>query len=253
MIELVAVIGFCAFVMFSTQAHANLVVEKPSTRPKTLLGEAPPYTPRQTEYFLEMGLINTTSSTEVTSELLWIGTRIGRHLGECVFVRTDTCQMFVDGIAGFGVRESETHLQALISLRWQYVNFPDRHSFFWRVMGGSAQVHRPEGRGWHGLLGAGVGVTTYLHENFDLSLEIRGGDADRPFVIGNFGVQIKTDRLLSQFAKRLRSLGYGTVETAIEATSETLKATGEGLGEIVDGVSKPFRESESKSKGTDSK
>lgn len=219
-----------ALVLNSVWVRAD--TEATHKEPETLLGPAPPYTPRETDYSLELGLMS------AKDDLFWSGALIGKHLGRCPFSLSESCQQFIDGLIGVAARESETQGHFLASLRWQYVNMPDRYSPYWRILGGTANVARSESRGWRGTGGIGVGVTTYLHEKVDLRLELRAIALDRAYYQAVIGMNIKVDRLLIYFAKKLRDLGYGTVETAIEATGTALKATGEAVG----GVTAPFRE-----------
>jgi hypothetical protein len=171
-------------------------------------------------------------------DLIWGGGLIGVHTGRCLFVETDTCQQYLDGIVGIATRESETQTHLWASLRWQYVNVPDRHSTFWRLFGGAASLQKAETRGWKPVGGAGFGVITYLHDKVDLRLEARGLASDRLYGQALIGVHIKADRLLTVFARKLRDLGYGTFETAVEATGTAIKAT----GEVVEGVASPFKD-----------
>jgi hypothetical protein len=210
--------------------------------PRTLLGAAPPYVPREVDYSPELGVITT------GEELFWFGGNIGVHVGHCMFSQSETCQQYVELIGGAGVREAETHGLFLGSLRWQYVNFPDRYSPFWRLFSGASLLARGGERGWRGVGGVGVGVTTYLHKNVDLRLEFRAGLEDRPFAQGLIAAQIKVDRLLEYFALKLKDFGMGAVGTVLDATGTAVKATGEGLGGIVEGVSSQFREGDSSQK-----
>jgi hypothetical protein len=209
--------------------------------PATLLGPAPPYVPRKTDVSLEVGLLH------ADEDLLWVGGNFGAHVGHCIFSESQTCQQYVDGIVGAGVREGETVGLYLASLRWQYVNFPDRFSPFWRVFAGVANVADPGEHVLRAMGGGGVGITTYLHEKIDLRLEARAGYYDRGFAEGLVGFQIKVDELLLVFASKLRDLGLGTVKTAIEVGGTAVKATTEGVGGIVQGVEAPFKADKSKS------
>jgi hypothetical protein len=208
--------------------------------PATLLGPAPPYVPRETDFTFEVGLVETGGE-----ELVGGGFDYGVHIGRCVFSKSQTCQQYIDGLFGFAAREAETEGYFLGSLRWQYVNFPDRYSPFWRVFGGETVIAR-ETRGWHPTGGVGFGVVNYLHERVDLRVELRVGRHERWFAQGILGFQIKIDRLLEYFAVKLKDLGVGAVGTVIEATGTAVKATGEGLGGIVHGVAAPFQSDSSK-------
>lgn len=204
----------------------------------TLLGPAPPYVPRNTDYSLDMGLMTS------HEDMFWGSGSIGLHLGPCFFSSTQTCQQYADAIIGVGVRESETQGLFLGGLRWQYVNFPKRYSPFWRLFAGTSSISRSTEVGWRPTAGAGLGITTFLHDKVDLRFEVRTGFSDRVYTQAMIGMQIKADRLLQAFALKLRDFGYGTVETAIQATGTAIQATGEGLSGIIEGVSKPFREDE---------
>ena len=222
------------FIFIPLAVHAS----EPSKNPETLLGPAPPYVPRPIDYSMDVGLLNSRDR----DELFWGSVAVGAHVGRCIFSQSETCQQYVDGIAGLGIREGESQAMFTPSLRWQYVNFPDRWSPFWRVLGGAALIQGPAfGRGWRTMGGAGAGVTTYLHERVDLRFEVRGIATDRTFAQVMVGAHIKIDNILQAFANKLHAFGKGTVNTAIEATGTALKATGEGLS----GIASSFRESSS--------
>ena len=203
----------------------------PVTPPKTLLEEGYPFVPYETDYALELGVF------EAKDPNVWAGALIGRNLGRCIFTESETCQQYLDLIGGAAVREGETYGMVLISPRWQYVNFPDRASPFWRVFAGVSPVNRPGERSMKAMGGVGIGVTTYLHQYVDLRFELRAGEIDQAFMLGLISAHIKTDRLLEYFAVKLKELGIGTVKTAIEATGTALKATGEGVGGVIESVS----------------
>ncbi len=207
------------------------------TEPGTLLGAAPPYVPRKTDYAFEGGMMS------ARDELFWAGAMMGAHVGRCVFSRSETCQQFVDGILGVGLREGETQGHFWLSPRWQFVNFPNRYSPFVRVFGGIANISRAEHRGAFGVFGGGIGITTYLHDKVDLHAETRVLMIDRALFQVLFGVNIKADRLIEYFAVKLKDFGLGTVHTAIDATGTAIEATGEGLGGILKGVIAPFKKS----------
>jgi hypothetical protein len=210
-------------------------------RPRTLLSQAPPFVPRSSDFGIEMGLLTG------DEDKLWLGGLAGWHLGICPFTQSETCQQYIDLIGGAAIRESETSGFYLLSNRWQFVNFPERHSLFVRLFGGMSQIKSIRENSWQPVVGVGIGVTTYLHEKVDLRVEARSGWNDRFFAQALLGVQFKTDRLLEVFARRLKQLGVGTVDTVIEATGTAIKATGEGLEGVVEGVSSPFRKSEKSS------
>ena len=185
-------------------------------------------------------------------DLAYLGGMMGANIGRCVFSESETCQQFVDALAGGGMRDGESYAFALASLRWQYVNLPDRFGPFWRIFAGGGEIHR-SGRHWEPVFGAGYGITNYLHDKVDLRLEVRVGVIDRVFAQTLIGAQIKGDLLLSYFAAKLRDLGYGTISTAFEATGTALEATGEGLGGIVEGVSSSIRDQNKNGSAGDSR
>lgn len=204
------------------------------------MGPAPPYVPRKTDYAVDLGLMSS------KDDLFWSGVLMGYHIGECPFIDSTTCQWYLDGIIGVAAREAETQGHLWVSPRWQYVNFPDRYSTFWRLILGAANIARPENRGYQGVAGVGVGVVNYLHDKVDVHVEGRFVATDRLYGQAVLGVNIKVDRLLEYFAHRLKDLGVGTVRTAIEATGTAIEATEEGLGGIVEGVSTAVEKAKSK-------
>lgn len=225
--------------LIATGLTGSLTGAASAEEPATLLGDGPPYVPRQTDYAVELGLMS------ARDDLFWSGLMVGSHLGSCIFSSGERCQQFIDGLVGVGIREGETQAHLWLGPRWQYVNFPARSSPFWRLFGGVASISRPEVRGVFGVFGGGAGVVTYLHDKVDVHLEARAVVTDRAFYQVLLGLNIKADRLLEYFAVKLKDLGVGTVRTAIDATGTALKATGEGLGGLMKGVIAPFRESSS--------
>lgn len=228
-------IHLCAAFILVFAVPVVWAAEPPPRSPETLLGPAPPYVPRATDYSIESGLMTN------RDDLFWVSGILGKHLGRCILTESETCQQYIDFHIGTGVREAETQGHFLTSVRWQYVNFPSRHSPYFRLLGGVASVQRPEFRGWRGVGGAGLGIVTYLHEKVDVRLEVRDITLDRSYLQVLIGFNFKVDRLLETFALKLRDFGVGTVETAIKATGTVIKATGEGVGGIVEGVSAPLR------------
>lgn len=202
----------------------------PAPKPKTLLEGGFPYVPQKTDYALEMGV------WQARDPSLWVGGLIGEHVGKCVMTDSPTCQQYIDLIGAAAVREGETYGLFLLSPRWQYVNFPNRTSPFFRVFGGVSAVNVAAERTWKPAGGVGVGITTYLHHNVDLRAELRAGGVDQSFVLGLLSAHVKTERLLEYFANKLKDLGVGTVKTAIDATGTVIKATGEGVGSAIEGL-----------------
>ena len=228
----VATIFICLLASATTPEYVEIdpQTKKPLEKPKTLLEAGYPYVPQKTDYALELGV------WQARDPSVWIGGLIGEHMGKCLFTQSQTCQMYFDFIAAAAVREAETYGLFLISPRWQYVNFPDRASTFFRVFGGLSAVNVAAERTYKPAGGIGIGVTTYLHENVDLRAEVRAGGVDQSFIVGLLSAHVKTDRLLEFFASKLKDLGFGTVETAIEATGTVFKATGEGVGGAIEGL-----------------
>lgn len=211
--------------------------------PETLLGAGYPFVPRKIDYSLELGWMG------AHRDALWVGGQIGTHVGRCILTASETCQQYLDFIAGAGVREAESYGLFLGSARWQYVNFPDRASTFVRVFGGGGHVSREGLNIWRPAIGAGIGVTTYLHRNVDVRIELRSGAVDRAFIQAIGAVQIKADNLLEYFAMKLKEIGAGTARTVIEATGTVIDATGEGIGAAVDVVTPDSKNSSGKKSG----
>lgn len=171
-----------------------------------LLSEEEPYTPRDTEYSVEIG-----SMAEQRS-LYWLAANVGQHVGRCLLTSSQTCQQYVDGIIGVGGRDAETYGLFLGSLRWQFVNFPRSWSPLIRVFGGSMRAHRSEEEDWRLAYGVGLGVITFLHDKVDLRLEARSGYTERPFSQLMIAIHFKADRLVVYFAEKLEELGIMTFE-----------------------------------------
>lgn len=183
-----------------------------------------PFVPRDTDYSIEIGAMAENRS------LYWIAGNIGQHIGRCLLTTSQTCQQYIDGIIGVGGRDEETFGIFLGSLRWQFINFPRSWSPMLRLFGGVTRAHVREAKEWRPMYGAGIGVTTYLHERADLRFELRGGQmGDHAFAQGLIGIQFKADRLLEYFAVKLVELGITTAETAIKATEKAVEATGNVL------------------------
>ncbi|MEQ1875618.1 MAG: hypothetical protein ABL958_03165 [Bdellovibrionia bacterium] len=183
-----------------------------------------PYVPPMWDYGLEVGYFSTLQNN------YWTGFNVGRHVGTCVFVDTQTCQQYVDLLMGLGGRESRTHVMLAPSVRWQWVNFPTYWSAMARVFGGATSSVEPEGVNRRALYGIGLGVTTYLHPRADLRLEARFGQSDYPFAQIFISFQFKMDKWVEYFADRLKALGIGAVQT----TGSVLKGTVETTGKVIE-------------------
>ena len=240
---LTTLILFLGVVFLTLHANAEAPLQMAAAKePETLLESGPTFQPRLIDYSIELALIH------LDQDLFWGGGSMGVQLGPCLFTQSLTCRQYLDGIIGVGVREGETDGLFLASLRWQYVHSEHRYSPFWRIFVGPANVNRAPGQKWTVAEGAGLGITTYLHDKIDLRFETRVGYIDRGFVEGVLGIQIKVDRLLTLFVKKMGEFGKGTVETAIEATGTVIKATGESIGGVANGVAAPFKDKSSKDK-----
>lgn len=213
------------------------------SRPRTLLGPSLPYAPRRTEPGLEIGI------AVGREDLMQVGLNYGRHLGTCILVETATCQQYGDLLAFWLLRDAVTLALVMPSLRWHYINFPSRFSNYIRIMGGVGRFATVAETKTLPAVGVGWGMAVYLHPQVDLRFEIRGFAADRAYAMAILGAQIKVDRLLDVFADQMKSLGRTTLESAIKAGGETLRATGEGLEGVVDGVRRTIDDPKEKSKG----
>jgi hypothetical protein len=203
--------------------------------PGYLFSTKEPFVPRDIDYSIELGAMSERHS------LYWVAGDIGRHVGRCFLTESQSCQQYLDAIVGVAGRESETYGVFLGSVRWQFVNFPRSWSPFTRVFAGPIHAHTEFSNEWRLASGIGIGLISYLHERVDVRFESRFGYADHAIGQALFSVQVKSDRLLEYFARRLAEVGLMTVETAIKATGAAVQATGEGIGTALEGVTSPFR------------
>ncbi len=160
------------------------------------------YMPEKTDYALELG------SMWETENLYWIGGQIGFHVGHCLFSKSETCQQYVDAIAGAGGRDGQTNGMFMAALRWQFIDFPKPFSPSIRVLAGLVDL-RDQTRDYEKFAyGIGYGWTASVHERLDLSLEIRVGGADEKFWSQAFlGIHIKAEKWLTHFKEKMQKLG----------------------------------------------
>lgn len=172
----------------------------------------------------------------VESGLYWLGGNLGLHSGNCVFYKDPSCQQYYDLGFGAGGRDGETEYISSISARFQWVRFPSSWSPFSRVFAGLLYTIYPPIAEQYFTYGIGGGVTHRLHENLDLRLELRVGYANQSYVQGIVGLQLKIDKVISDFAGKIKDLGEGTVKTTtdvIEGTVEGTKKVIKGIGDVV--------------------
>ena len=191
-----------------------------------------PYIPHKWDYGIEIGQMN------IDKDLYWIGGNLGYNLGTCVLTRSPTCQQYFDFLLGSSGRDAETNWYGVVSLRWQFVNFPKTTSPLLRVFtGGMNRIANDRSQQFF-IYGLGAGVTTYLHPRADLRVEARsgwGGD------IGNFhqifvSVELKLSRWLDFFAGKLEGVGRGAgriLQKGVSGTGGVLQRGIEETGQIL--------------------
>ncbi|MCM2281702.1 MAG: hypothetical protein NDI61_07635 [Bdellovibrionaceae bacterium] len=203
----------CALFVGMDASASESVKPVPLQKKHYLLSEDEPFVPRDSDYSLELGAMAEQRS------LYWAAGHFGRHVGRCFLTDSQTCQQYLDFLVGFAGRDSETYTHLWTSVRWQFVNFPRSWSPLLRVFGGAVRAQVPSETEWRGISGMGLGVTTFLHDKVDLRFEMRAGFSKHVMSQGVFAVQIKTDRLLEYFAKKMAEFGVLGLTTAIEGVS----------------------------------
>lgn len=194
-----------------------------------------PYMPHKWDYGLELG------GMEIKKDLYWIGGNLGYNVGTCVLTKSPSCQQYMDVLLGSSGRDGETNWYGVLSLRWQFVNFPDTYSPIARVFAGVMNRIADGTNKQFFVYGLGYGMTTYLHPRADLRLESRVGWGQG---IGSFtqafvSVELKLSRWLDFFAGKLEKVGVGTgkiFKTGIGTTGRVIKGTGNVLKKGAEGT-----------------
>ncbi len=189
-----------------------------------------PYVPQERDYGLEFG------SMMMESGMYWLGANLGFHSGTCIFGDNPNCQQYYDLGFGAGGRDGETEYIGSLSARFQWVRFPSSWSPFARVFVGVLNTIYPPVAKHFFTGGIGGGITHRLHENLDLRMELRVGQADQTYLQGMIGLQLKIDKVIAAFAGKIKDLGEGTVE----GTKNLIQ----GIGDVVI----PKKETEEKEK-----
>ena len=193
-----------------------------------------PYAPPTWDTGTELG------SFWLGSQHYWMGLNAGRHVGECLFVQTDTCQQYLDGLFGIAGRESYTHYMLAPSLRFQYVNFPKRWATHFRILAGTLYSIEPGQTRWMGMAGVGAGLTTVLHDKVDLRIEGRLGVSPlMSWSVVFVSLQFKLDKVVADFAEKLKDFGVGTATTLGKDLGQVIDKAGEATG--VKGQGKPSK------------
>ncbi|OQW54400.1 MAG: hypothetical protein A4S09_05855 [Proteobacteria bacterium SG_bin7] len=176
-----------------------------------------PYVPQERDYGLELG------SMMMESGMYWLGANLGFHSGSCF--GNPNCQQYYDLGFGAGGRDGETEYIGSISGRFQWVRYPSSWSPFARIFLGVLNTIYPPAAKHEFTYGIGGGITHRLHENLDLRMELRVGQAHQSYAQGMIGLQLKIDKVIAAFAGKIKDLGEGTVE----GTKKVIQ----GIGDVV--------------------
>ncbi|MFK8136958.1 MAG: hypothetical protein AB8E15_01240 [Bdellovibrionales bacterium] len=193
-----------------------------------------PYIPHKWDYGIELG------NMWIDEGLYWLGGNYGYNIGTCILTESQSCQQYFDVLLGASGRSGESNYYALLSYRWQFVNFPSPRSPVARIFTGVMHRIKDNTTKQFPVIGVGYGVTTYLHERADIRVEGRLGYGEE---IGSFfqmfiSVELKVARWLNFFAGKIRDVGVGTVETTGKIIKSGAKATGSLVEAGAEGLSK---------------
>ncbi len=222
---LILLIGFSAQTTF-----ANLVDKRAEVAERRRLGSLnlkSPYVPQKVDYSLELGSFWSQQS------LYWLGGSIERHIGTCLFLKFEGCQQYVGVHAASAGRDGITLGVFQSSLRFQYVSLPKTYSPFVRILFGGLLENRFNRTRFLGLGGLGAGVNLVLNPSVDLRIEARYSYADQAYYTGFLGFHIKTDRLLSVFAKKLKDLGIDLVSETAKSAGQIIKDTKKEVESVI--------------------
>lgn len=177
-----------------------------------------PYVPEKHEYQAELGAM------WEEKNLYWAGFVFGDHLGRCVYSSSSKCQQYLDYHLGWGSREGATLTMGMLSLRWQYVNFPAAFSPSFRLMAGAQNIQDDHRDQVHMVYGAGLGWTASLHPNFDMKVEGRVGGGQHVWSQVFISFNIKIDDWVSDFAGKVKKLGQDTWDVSGKIINSTVNA-----------------------------
>ena len=193
---------------------------------------AHPYLPHKWDYGLELGQMN------IDKDLYWLGGNLGYNIGTCVLTNSQSCQQYMDFLIGSSGRDGETNWYGVLSLRWQFVNFPDTNSPIARVFAGVMNRIADDSSKQFFVYGLGYGITTYLHPRADLRLEGRIGWGRE---VGSFtqlfvSMELKVSRWLDFFAGKLEGVGVGAgkvFKKGIGTTGGVIKSGVHGTRDVL--------------------
>lgn len=193
---------------------------------------AHPYLPHKWDYGLELGQMN------IDKDLYWLGGNLGYNIGTCVLTNSQSCQQYMDFLIGSSGRDGETNWYGVLSLRWQFVNFPDTNSPIARVFAGVMNRIADDSSKQFFVYGLGYGITTYLHPRADLRLEGRLGWGRE---VGSFtqlfvSMELKVSRWLDFFAGKLEGVGVGAgkvFKKGIGTTGGVIKSGVHGTRDVL--------------------
>ena len=191
-----------------------------------------PYVPESKEYQFELG------GMWEEENMYWLGLTFGQHLGRCVYSESTKCQQYLDYHLGWGSRESYSNSMAALSLRWQYVYFPEPFSPSFRLLLGGQKLKDDNRDHFHMVYGLGAGFTASLHKNFDMKLEGRVGGGSEPWTMLMISFNLKIDNWVQDFKNKVQKLG----EDTWDVSGQIIKGTVEAPGSVIDWL----KETESK-------
>lgn len=209
---------------------ANLVDKRAEVAERRRLGSLnlkSPYVPQKVDYSLEIGSFWSQQSH------YWLGGSIESHIGSCFFLRFDGCQQYLGLHAASAGRDGITLGVFQGSLRFQYVILPKSFSPFIRILAGGLLENRFNRTRFLGIGGVGFGVNLVLNPSVDLRVETRYSYADRSYYTGFLGFHVKTDRLLSVFAKKLKDLGIDLVSETAKSAEQIIIDTKEEVESVI--------------------
>lgn len=183
-----------------------------------------PFVPESKEYQFEIGNMWENES------LYWMGFTYGQHLGRCINSESTKCQQYLDYHLGWGRRESITNSIGALSLRWQYVKFPEPFSPSFRVLAGGQKLADGSRDHYHFIYGLGLGFTASLHKNFDMKIEARIGDGSEPWTQVMLSFNLKIDHWVQDFKDKVQKLG----EDTWDVSGKIIKGSVEAPSNVID-------------------
>ena len=226
------VLGIILSLIFAVSARAETGSSSAATDIQLPWSHYNPYVPESKEYQFELGAM------WEEENMYWLGLTYGHHLGRCIYSESTKCQQFLDTHIGWGSRESYTNSMAALSLRWQYVYFPEPYSPSFRLLLGGQKLRDDNRDHFHMVYGLGAGFTASLHKNFDMKIEGRVGGGAEPWTQVMLSFNLKIDHWVQDFRNKVQKLG----EDTWDVSGKIIKGTVEAPGSVIDWL----KETESK-------